>query len=153
MSGAGIGGEPDQGLVAAIGSVTGCDAFTILLFDHEEQTARRVYSSRPEAFAASGTKSMTGTVWAEHLTATREPLVSSGAETIRTTFPDHAQILPLGITAVVNYPVVEGGICTGCVNCLYLTSEPATEPRKHAGVVSVIGLSIAQECSTGQAWG
>lgn len=129
--------------------LTGCDVFTVLRYDHEQGLARRIFSSRPEAFAADGSKPLTGAPWAEHLVRHRQPFLSDGAQAIRENFDDHAQILALGIQAIANFPVLNDGLCLGGVNCLYFAGRPVRASESIAAAVSQIGqtLLMASEMS------
>lgn len=107
-------------------ALTGCAAFTLLIYDHQEGVARRVYSSRPQAFSAHGTKPLAGAPWANHVIRHKSPLISDGPAAIRAHFDDHAAIIAQGINAIVNFPLLSGEACLGSINCLYhrLPSNP-----------------------------
>jgi hypothetical protein len=109
---------------ATILSVTGADAVTVLLFDRDKGVARRLWSSMPEVFSASGQKPLTGATWefaSDHL---GPALISRGTDELRAHFADHATILAEGINMIVNLPLVVDATCIGSMNCLY--HNPAT---------------------------
>lgn len=104
---------------ATILSLTGADAVTVLLFDRDNGVARRLWSSMPEVFSASGQKPLTGAAWefaSDHLDPA---LISRGPDELRAHFADHATILAEGISMIVNLPLVVDATCIGSVNCLY----------------------------------
>lgn len=98
---------------------TRADAVTVLLFDREAGLARRVWSSMPGVFSATGHKTLTGAPWEFPASHVGPALVSRGAAAIRAVFPDHEVILGQGIGMVVNLPLLRSGVCVGTVNCLY----------------------------------
>ncbi|WP_068406713.1 GAF domain-containing protein [Labrenzia sp. OB1] len=128
-------------------ALTGCAAFTILLYDHEQGVARRVYSSRPEAFSARGTKPLAGAPWANHVIRRKSPLISDGPAAIRAHFDDHAAILALGIQAIVNFPLLSGDACLGSLNCLYQRLPSHPDPAL-AKAVDGLGQAVVKTLET-----
>lgn len=123
-------------------ALTGCDAFTLLLYDLGEAVARRVFSSRPKEFPAEGTKALAGAVWAEQLLTQMTPLVSDDPEALKRNFDDHELIIGLGIKAIINFPILRQGKCIGGVNCLYFSRPALTVDQAIASRVSLLADQI-----------
>lgn len=121
--------------------LTGCDVVTVLFYDQARGLARRLFSSRPEQFAADGAKPLAGAAWAEFVIRNGQPLISDGSDTIEKVFQDHEAIIALGIKGIVNFPILEDGRCLGSVNCLYL-DRPGHPDQQTASAVSTLGRAF-----------
>ncbi len=104
---------------ASLKTLTGCDELTLLQLDADQQKARRIYTSAPEAFPLFGTKPLPKGRWTELIVEERIPALFTGTSEIRSTFPDHEKILNNGIQSVLNVPIVLNERCVGSINCLY----------------------------------
>ncbi len=123
-------------------ALTGCDAFTLLIYDLEKGVALRVFSSCPEEFPTEGSKVLTGSVWAEWLLTQMAPLVSEGPEALKRNFDDHEVIMDLGIKAIINFPILRQGKCIGAVNCLYYSMPKWTNDQAIADRASWLAGQI-----------
>jgi hypothetical protein len=92
------------------------DALAMRLFDHrlftvtrsilETKEVERVYSSNPAAYPVGGRKQKQDTPWGEQVLDRGQILICHGAADIERVFADHALILSLGITGMINVPVL-----------------------------------------------
>jgi GAF domain-containing protein len=102
------------------------DALAKRLFDHrlftvtrsilETQEVERVYSSNPTAYPVGGRKLKRNTPWGEQVLDRGEILICHDAADIRRVFADHELILSLGITAMINAPVLFTGRSVATMN-------------------------------------
>jgi hypothetical protein len=102
------------------------DALAARLFDHrlftvtrsilETQEVERVYSSNPAAYPVGGRKQKQNTPWGEHVLDRGQILICHGAADIERVFADHALILSLGITGMINVPVLFAGRSVATMN-------------------------------------
>lgn len=102
------------------------DAMAMRLFDHrlftvtrsilQTQEVERVYSSNPAAYPVGGRKQKRNTPWGEQVLHRGEILVCQDPADIRRVFADHELILSLGITAMVNVPVLFAGRSMATMN-------------------------------------
>jgi GAF domain-containing protein len=102
------------------------DALAKRLFDHrlftvtrsilETQEVQRVYSSNPNAYPVGGRKQKQNTPWGEQVLGRGEILVCHDAADIRRVFSDHELILSLGISAMINVPVLCAGRSLATMN-------------------------------------
>ena len=115
MASDGAGTSRDEDVLA----LTGADLVTVLLFDRMAGRAQRRWSSRPDLFAATGGKPLSGAGWEFTLQHRSPALITRGESAIRAGFPDHGAILGHGIGLIVNLPLIGAEGCVGSVNCLY----------------------------------
>ena len=102
------------------------DALAIRLFDHrlftvtrsilETKEVERVYSSNPTAYPVGGRKQKQDTPWGEQVLDRGQILICHGAADIQRVFADHALILSLGITGMINVPVLVAGRSIATMN-------------------------------------
>ena len=111
-------GQPEAGfraLEAALREEIGFRAFTIM--QHDGAFNRRVYSSVPDAYPLGGAKPMRDINWMKRVKAGL-PNICNGEAAIREDFTDHAVILGLGCTSLLNLPVYWNGRLRGVLNLL-----------------------------------
>jgi len=92
--------------------------FTAMRFHPATMEVERVFSTRPDAYPVSGRKPKRDTAWGERVLMRREVNIGSGIDDIVWAFADHETILSLGLTEVLNVPVVRGVRVTGTINFL-----------------------------------
>jgi GAF domain-containing protein len=102
------------------------DALAKRLFDHrlftvtrsilDTQEVQRVYSSNETAYPVGGRKQKQNTPWGEQVLDRGEILVCDDADDIRRVFSDHELILSLGVTAMINVPVLCAGRSVATMN-------------------------------------
>jgi hypothetical protein len=80
--------------------------FTVTRSILETKEVERVYSSDPTAYPVGGRKQKLDTRWGEHVLDRGQILICHGAADIERVFADHALILSLGITGMINVPVL-----------------------------------------------
>ncbi len=103
--------EPSQphatfrALDRALQDSVGHRLLTLLRICPDESWCERVYSSRPEAFASQGRKSLDAAPHMRRVLAAGRPLIVDGEAAVRTAFPDHERIYALGCACVLNVPV------------------------------------------------
>jgi hypothetical protein len=78
----------------------------------------RVHTSNPEAYPLSGRKPRRDTPWSRQVLVRGELYYANDAAGIRFAFEDAEKILGLGLGAVINVPVKEGGRVLGTLNFL-----------------------------------
>lgn len=92
--------------------------FTVMAFDADAMTVRRLYSSDPAAYPPGGTKAKRDTAWGRHVLEQGRPFIGRDADDIRANFDDHEVILRLGLTSVLNMPIRIRGRTIGTMNLL-----------------------------------
>lgn len=102
------------------------DTLARRLFDHrlftvtrsilETREVERVYSSNPRAYPVGGRKQKQDTPWGEQVLDRGQILICHGAADIERVFADHALILSLGITGMINVPVLFAGRSIATMN-------------------------------------
>lgn len=108
---------------AAAQALIGHRLFTVMAFDAARMEVQRRYSSDPEHYPAGGSKKKRDTEWGRHVLEQGRVLIGAGADDIRRYFDDHAVILGLGLTAVLNVPIRRGGETVGTMNLLDATAH------------------------------
>ena len=78
----------------------------------------RVHTSNPAAYPLAGRKPRRDTPWSRQVLVRGEPYYANDAAGIRFAFEDAEKILGLGLGAVMNVPVKEGGRVLGTLNFL-----------------------------------
>lgn len=96
--------------------VFGHALFTVTRSLHATKEVERAYSSNPVAYPVGGRKQKQDTEWGAKVLDRGEVLVCDGPDEIRRVFADHALILGLGITAMVNVPVLFAGRSVATMN-------------------------------------
>ena len=78
----------------------------------------RVHTSNPDAYPLAGRKPRRDTPWSRQVLVRGEPYYANDAAGIRFAFEDAEKILGLGLGAVINVPVKQGGRVLGTLNFL-----------------------------------
>ena len=112
---------------------------TLLRIDTDQAWCERVYTSRPDAFAPSGRKSLDAAPQMRRVLAAGRPLIVDGEAAVRAAFPDHERILALGCACVLNVPVRWHGHTVAQLNLLDAAGAYA-EPE------ATLALVAAQLC-------
>lgn len=90
--------------------------FTVTRSLHETSEVERAYSSNPVAYPVGGRKQKRDTHWGHVVLDQGEVMVCRNAGDIRRVFADHELILSLGITGMVNVPVLFAGRSLATMN-------------------------------------
>ncbi len=98
----------------------------------DEIQLERLWSSDPAAFPVSGRKRKLPTPWTEQLLRRAEVFVGEGEGALAAVFDDHRHIASLGLRAVVNVPLLQGGRCAATLNVL--STRPQWAPHEVATV-------------------
>lgn len=126
-----------DGIFAAVGETTlrllGPGLLTINAWRPQTSQVVRLWSSDPVAYPVGGSKHKGDTPWARRVLWHAEVFVGEGDAALAEVFDDIATIRGLGLTAVVNVPVVAGreagrrtGPCAGTFN--YLAARTQWRP-------------------------
>lgn len=99
---------------AALGTIL----FTVTAHDFDAMLFRRVYSSHPAEYPASGTKPMARDAWFDLCITRAEPFVANTPDAFATVFFDHALITSMGLGSAANIPISDAGLVVGTVNLL-----------------------------------
>lgn len=120
-----------QALDAAWQQAVGHKLFTASYLDYAARQALRIYSSRPEAYPAGGSKPMIeGDDWL--VTMQRgECFIANRPEAFGAHFTDLAQIVALGFASVVNVPVRIDRQLVGTLNLLDAADAYIDEAKVH----------------------
>lgn len=89
---------------------------TILRFIEADSEVERLYSSDTQAYPLLGRKQKQDTVWGRIVLDQGQPLVSRNADDIRENFSDFETIFALGISGMINMPIIWDGRVLGSVN-------------------------------------
>jgi hypothetical protein len=95
--------------------------FTAMRFHETTMEVERLFSTLPEVYPVSGHKPKRDTAWGEKVLVRRQVNIGSGASDIIWAFVDHETILSLGLTEVLNVPIVRGAHLLGTINFLRQT--------------------------------
>lgn len=99
---------------AALGAIL----FTVTAHDFDAMLFRRVYSSHPVEYPATGTKPMARDAWFDLCITQRQTFVANKPDAFAALFFDHALITAMGLGSAVNIPVSDAGVVVGTVNLL-----------------------------------
>ncbi|MBA2961889.1 GAF domain-containing protein [Ramlibacter sp. MAH-25] len=119
--------DPAQALAAIEGArqaLLGPGLLTVNLVATEPGDApgeihlQRGWSSDPAAYPVGGRKRKLLTPWTEQLLVRGEVFIGEGEGALASVFDDHARIAALGLQAVINVPLIEGGRCRATFNAL-----------------------------------
>ena len=89
---------------------------TVLRYIEETAEVERLYSSNLEAYPLAGRKQKKGTLWGERVLDRGEIYIARGSEDIKEAFSDHELIFSLGVSSIMNVPILFGGRCLGTLN-------------------------------------
>lgn len=101
----------------------GTRLFTVTALDDRAGVHRRVYTSHPVEYPASGTKPLDKDGWYDACVAAQKTFVANTAPEFARYFFDHALITSLGLGSCINIPVADGGPVLGTVNLLAETGH------------------------------
>lgn len=133
---------------AALGTIL----FTVTAHDFDAMLFRRVYSSHPSEYPATGTKPMARDAWFDQCITRAEPFVANTPDDFAALFFDHALITSMGLGSAANIPVSDGGLVIGTVNLLagqhHFTPERLTRyqdaiARRASAVVQALRVARA----------
>ena len=96
----------------------GARLFTVTALDDAAGVHRRVHTSHPVEYPASGTKPLDRDGWYDACVAARQTFVANTPPEFARYFFDHALITSLGLGSCINIPVADGGPVLGTVNLL-----------------------------------
>jgi GAF domain-containing protein len=104
--------------------------FTVTRSLHETKEVERVYSSNLTAYPIGGRKQKQDTDWGTTVLDKGEVMICHNEADIRRTFSDHELILSLGITCLINVPVLFAGRSVATMNISHATDRfgPADIP-------------------------
>ena len=105
------------------GRLFGHALFTVTRSLHATMEVERVYSSNPAAYPVGGRKQKRDTEWGRRVLDGGEVMICHDADAIRRVFSDHDLILGLGITAMVNVPVLYAGQSVATMNLSHATDR------------------------------
>ncbi|WP_420992993.1 GAF domain-containing protein [Cupriavidus sp. 30B13] len=122
---------------AAFGAIGGATAallgpglLTINAWRRDSAEVERLWSSDPGAYPVGGRKHKPDSPWSRQVLGQGEAFVGEGDDALAAVFDDIAVIRGLGLSAVVNVPVCEGGRCVGTFN--FLAARAAWTPGEVA---------------------
>jgi hypothetical protein len=124
----------------ALAEVIGHRLFTILIHDAASGTVTRCYSSRPDDYPVEGSKHMGPTPWGDLLLTQGKPFIGNDAAAIRWAFPDHEQIIAMGLSSAINLPVRLPGRTLGTFNLLH---EAGHYREEHLEIGAVLAAIVA----------
>ncbi len=105
-------GQPTQTYQAldhVLGLWIGHKLFTVLRYDVAHGIAERVYSSRPDLYPATGSKTFDAAPTMRRVRDSGEIQVAWTEEEMRQAFPDHDRMRAMGCGAIMNVPVLVEG--------------------------------------------
>lgn len=111
---------PFAALHELVQDTVGVRLFTVTTVEQDGRLARRSYSSDPQGYPVSGTKTVTPNRWTQIVLDRGETFVANRLDEMAEVFPDHALIGSLGLGSVVNMPVVLCGQIGATLNLLHV---------------------------------
>jgi hypothetical protein len=106
----------------------------------ESGEVERVHTSDPEAYPLAGRKPRRDTAWSRRVLVRGEPYYATDAAGIRAAFEDADKIVGLGLGAVINVPVKDGGRVLGTLN--FLREAGGYRPEHVAEALSLAGMAL-----------
>jgi hypothetical protein len=135
------------------------DTLAARLFDHrlftvtrsilETKEVERVYSSNPTAYPVGGRKQKQDTPWGDQVLDRGQILICHGATDIERVFADHALILSLGITGMINVPVLFAGRSIATMNMSHAQDRFRQEDFPDMAILSALLLPLVLAGATG----
>ena len=104
---------------AALGKLVGHRLFTLMVHDHVNGEAERIYTSDPVAYPVAGRKRAVDTPWFKQVILGRRHYLGRTREDIRWAFADHELIERLGCRSVINVLAIHDGEVIGAANLLH----------------------------------
>jgi len=89
----------------------------------DEVQLQRLWTSDPGAYPVGGRKRKTFTPWTRQLLERAEVFIGEGDAALAVVFEEHKSIAELGLHAVVNVPLLQGGHCVATFNVLGIRPE------------------------------
>ncbi|HUO11917.1 MAG TPA: GAF domain-containing protein [Caulobacteraceae bacterium] len=99
-------------------NLVGWRMLTVMSLASESLQLTRIYSSEPLAYPVGGGKSKRGLPWAEQVLIRGERFVGHDRQSLRWAFDDAERLESLGLGAVINQPIISGGLVLGTLNLL-----------------------------------
>lgn len=99
---------------AALGTIL----FTVTAHDFDAMLFRRMYSSHPTEYPATGSKPMLRDAWFDLCITRGETFVANTPDAFAALFFDHALITSMGLGSAVNIPLTDADLVIGTVNLL-----------------------------------
>ena len=96
--------------------IFGHKLFTLMRHLAASNEVERIYSSNPAAYPVGGRKQKQGTTWSRIVLSEGRPFIARNEDELRANFPDHEQILSLGVGSIMNVPLMFKGQCVGTMN-------------------------------------
>jgi hypothetical protein len=135
------------------------DALAMRLFDHrlftvtrsllETKQVERVYSSNPTAYPVGGRKQKQDTPWGEQVLDRGQILICHGVADIERVFADHRLILSLGITGMINVPVLFAGRSVATMNMSHAEDRFREEDFPAMATLAALLLPLLLAGATG----
>ena len=113
--------QPDQPFAALhrlVCATVGARLFTMTTVEEGGRLARRSYTSHPDEYPVSGTKTVEPNRWTQIVLDQRQTFVANSLADIATVFPDHELIGSMGLGSVINLPVILRGQIAATMNLL-----------------------------------
>jgi len=120
----------------------GIRLFTVMVLDHTNKQAQRVYTSHPDDYPVTGSKPMLANRWSRHVLDEQKPFVANRTEDFADVFGDHAVINALGCESVVNVPVIDRQQVVGTVN--FLDRVKHFSPGRVAQLIALVERHTAE---------
>ncbi|MGI3212620.1 GAF domain-containing protein [Roseovarius tibetensis] len=115
--------------------------FTAMRLHAATMEVERLFSTLPDSYPVSGRKPKRDTAWGDKVLVRRQVNIGSGANDIVWAFSDHETILALGLTEVLNVPVLRGARVMGTIN--FLRAAPAfSEDDAATGQILAAALAL-----------
>lgn len=114
--------------------------YTAMRYLCETQEVERVHTSDPAAYPLAGRKRKRDTEWSRRVLERGEPYYANDEAGIRAAFDDAAQILALGLGAVINVPVRSEDRVLGTLN--FLREAGGYSPENVAQAAALAPLAI-----------
>lgn len=115
---------------------------TVLAYRPETVEVERLYSSNETAYPVGGRKPKKGTAWGAHVLDKGQFHISHNAEDIKATFFDHELIASLGISGMINIPLVLSGRCVGTLNISNVAGHFGEADFPTARILAALALPL-----------
>jgi len=115
----GVSGEPRhayQAIDAVLQKFVGYKLLTVLVCVVAERSVERTYSSNEALYPIGGRKKNLDSAWGRIVVDGAQPLISRNDADIEAIFADFETLRGLGISGMINVPVVAGGSVIGSLN-------------------------------------
>ena len=123
-------------VVTLIRKEIGFKLLTFMIFDKNQKSAKRIFSSNEKKYPVGKYKKLPDNYWAIMTVKKRRSFVGNNKKVIEKYFYDHKVITSLGCEAILNQVVTYNKKTIGCINILHKKNYFTKTHEKKMTVIS-----------------